>query len=116
MTTDTPRDRVYLSLFGHLIANADRQMPTGAVVPELIEDVDADEETVHGVLETLADAGVLVERTEGGHLSDPEETCSVYYAAQDGPLAPIGAIPPAEDIHEEYDEETIEGIREELGL
>lgn len=116
MTTGTPRDRVYLELFRQLIANADRSIPTGAVVPDLIENVDADEEVVRDVLRTLADAGVLAERTERGHLSDPEETCTVYYTHEEGPLAPIGAITPAEDIHEEYDEETLEEIREQLGL
>lgn len=116
MTTGTPRDRVYLELFGQLLANEDRPMPTGAVVPDMIENVDADEETIHGVLEALTDAGVLIERTERGHLSDQDETCSVYYTAQDGPLGPIGAIPPSEDVHEGYDEETLEEISEELGL
>jgi hypothetical protein len=116
MTTHTPRDRVYVTLFEQLAANADRSMPTGAVVPELIESVDADGETVRDVLRTMEDAGLLVERTERGHLPDSEETCTVYYADEDGPLAPVGAVPPAPDIHEEYDEETIEEIREQLGF
>jgi len=116
MATDTPRDRVYRTLFEHILANENRSIPTGAVLPELIDDVDADEGTVRDVLRTMADYGMLVERTERGHLSDSEVTCSVYYTAPDGPLAPIGALPPAEDIHEEYDEETIEGIRDALGL
>jgi hypothetical protein len=116
MTTGTPRDRVYLELFSQLLANEDRAMPTGAIVPDMIEKVDADEETVRGVLEALADAGVLVERTERGHLPDQDETCSVYYTAEDGPLGPVGAITPVKDIHEEYDDETLEEISEELGL
>ncbi len=116
MATHTPRDRVYSTLFEHLVANEHRSMPTGAVVPELIEDVDADGRTVRDVLETMAEEGVLVERTERGHLSDVDETCAVYYTADGGPLAEIGTVPPVEDIHEEIDEETIEGIREELGL
>jgi len=116
METHTPRDRVYLGLFKHLVMKDETGLESGVVVPDLIDDVDAEEETVQGVLRTLTEAGVLVERTERGHLADSEETCPVYYTAQEGPLGPIGAIPPAEDIHEEYDEETLEEIREQLGL
>jgi hypothetical protein len=116
MTTHTPRDDVYTALFEELAKNVDRSMPTGAVVPVLIDSVDADEETVHDVLQTLAEEGILVERIERGHLSDPEETCSVYYTAEDGPLAPVGPKAPAPDIHEEYEEETLDEIREQLGL
>jgi hypothetical protein len=116
VTTNTPRDRVYLALFESLIANEDRRMPTGAVLPELIEAVDIEEETVRDVLRTLSNAGVLVERTERGHVGDSEETCSVYYTAPDGPLDPIGAVPPPADIDEPYDEETLEEIGDQLGL
>jgi hypothetical protein len=116
VTTNTPRDRVYLALFESLVANEDRRMPAGAVVPELIEAVDADEETVRDVLRSMEAGGVLVERAERGHLGDSEETCSVYYAAPDGPLAPVGAAPPPADIHEQYDEETLREIRDQLGL
>jgi hypothetical protein len=116
MTTHTPRDSVYVTLFEHLVTNAEGTMPTGAIVPELIEAVGADGETVRDVLRTLEDAGVLVERTERGHLSEPAETCTVYYTDPEGPLGGVGAIPPEPDIHEEYDEETLETIAEELGL
>jgi hypothetical protein len=116
MMADTPRDHVYLALFNSLVANENRSMPTGAVVPELIERVDADEETVRDVLRTMDGAGVLVERTERGHLEDSEKTCSVYYTAPDGPLGSVGATPPQKGIHEPYDEETIEEIRDQLGL
>jgi hypothetical protein len=116
MTTGTPRDRVYLALLANLTHRNDQGLATGAPLPELVEQVDTDEETVRAVLEVLTDAGVLVERVGRGYLSDPEETYPEYYTDPEGPLSKIGAVAPAEDIHEEFDEDTIEEIRQELGF